>query len=285
MLRNISELGLWDIAHYWHDISPNHKHAKLPLKVEKTLRALAQAASGGLYFRCYQDSLYYHAFHEQAWAVRSVATIFQRKLKRVYQGNYHNKKFLNSLTMTRTAIAKWCRITRTPPPDFWFEPDDPLLTRDIEQLDTFAALTGHGAFTAFPLFNPKEDVPGAGQGDSQATINPSAFNDLEIPVSEKAIREEISRLGRKNALSRYSKQHELKRQFIRYFHEDPSRKRARAARLFFTKLTIEQKKCLVPTYLEQDAEEGVKKAIRTLTGALAEYKSGKPSPWLEGFTV
>lgn len=285
MLRNISELGLWDIAHYWHDISPHEKHAsKPPLEVEKTLRVLAQSASGALYFRCYDDSPYYHAFNEQAWALRSLASIMQRKLKRVCRGDYYNKKFLNSLTMTRTAIAKWCRITNTPAPGFWFDADDPLLTRDIEQLDTYAALTGHGAFAAFPLFSPKKEKPSADQSDSQATINPSAFNDLEIPVSEKAIREEISRLGRKNALLRYSKQHELKREFIRFYHADSSQKYAKAARAFFIKLTIEQKKCLVPTY-EWDEDGSIKKAIRTLTGALAEFKSGKPAPWLEGFTV
>ena len=286
-MREFSELTLWEISHYWHGYSPDQTSpSKLPLEVEKTLRVLAGGASKGLYFRCTKDSTYYQVFSEQAWTIRSIAKIYQRELKRAYQGRRFKKKFLDSLTMTRTAIAKWCKKTNTPAPSFWFDEDDPLLKKSIDQLDTFSALTRNNLFYAFPLFPKQNDVNSINSNShTDATVNPESLNSLMIPSNEKQIKQAISRLAQSNALMKYKTQHEIKKNFIRYFHANKLENRNAAAKAFFATLTTKEKLRLVPTYDESEPEQSLDKAVRTLTTGLREFFSDNPPEWLKGFDL
>jgi hypothetical protein len=53
MLCHFSELSIWEISHYWHGHNPDAtKPNNLPVDVQSTMRVLAAASSGALYFRC-----------------------------------------------------------------------------------------------------------------------------------------------------------------------------------------------------------------------------------------
>lgn len=127
MLHVISELSLWEISHYWHGFNPNQTNPKcLPVEVEKTLRALAASTSRGVYFRCLPRSVYHEAFSDSALAYKILVRSIQRKLRSAYYYRRYNKKFLDGLSMHRIALARWCKTTGVPLPEFWFPPSDPL---------------------------------------------------------------------------------------------------------------------------------------------------------------
>lgn len=285
IMKEFSELSLWDISHYWHGFSPNQTRAsKLPVEVEKTLRVLAAGASRGLYFRCLEHSLYYQAFNEKAWAVRSIAAICQRELKLAYRGVRFKKKFLCSLTMTRTAIALWCKSTNTPAPSFWFDVDDPLLKNRISQLDTIQALSRNGLYQTFPLFVTNENSIQVKQdNENQTSVSLTSLDVLEVPAKEKLIREEISRLARENAFIKHKPLQEIKKRFIRFYHSRKFDSRKDAAREFFDSLSDKERIQLVPTYDSRDPDQSQDKAVRTLTTALREFFSDNPPDWLDDF--
>jgi hypothetical protein len=285
-MKEFFELSLWEISHYWHGYSPSQTDpSKLPLEVEKTLRVLAGGASKGLYFRCTEKSLYYQAFNDQAWAVRSIAEIYQRELKRAYKGDRFKKRFLSSLTMTRIAIAKWCKTTNTPAPEFWFEKDDVLLKKDASELDTVSALSRKGIYKVFPLFaTPTEEQENNNQ-KTDTFVDPSSLDNIEIPSKEKSIKEEISRLARENALTKHKPLQDVKKQFIRYFYAEKHTIKSKAARLFFSGLNELDKIKLVPTYTNKEPKLSEEKAVRTLTEGLREYLSEKDHEWLKGFSL
>lgn len=227
IMKEIPELSLWEISHYWHGFSPRQATSnKLPVDVEKTLRVLAGGASKGLYFRCDVDSPYYEVFRERAWAYRSIVSIYQRELRLVYRGVRFRKKFLHSLSMTRIAIAKWCKVTNTPPPEFWFDADDPLLKKSIEELDTVAALSRNGFYKLVPLFSaPTPETPATDQ--TATSVHPGSLDDIEIPSREKSLKQELSRIAKENALAKHKPLQEIKRTSSVIFMQIRERTRGR----------------------------------------------------------
>lgn len=284
ILKQIPELSIWEISHYWHGVSPSQTSpSKLPIEVEKTMRVLAGGASKSLYFRCVENSLYYQAFNDQAWAVRSISAIYQKELKRAYKGIRFKKSFLNSLTITRTAIAKWCKKTNIPAPEFWFDEDDPLLKKNLNELDTMSAISRNGYFKLISLSDSANET--SKNTETDASINADALKHLEIPSSEKLVRAEISRLARENALSRHKPLQEIKKRFIRHYYAKQYTNRSLAARDFFDALTFKERISLVPTYDEKALKASLDKAVTTLTKALREYESQKEHAWLRDFSL
>lgn len=287
MLHHLSELSLWEISHYWHGHEPDKTTPKaLPLEVQNTLRVLAAASSRALYFRCRPNTVYYQAFSDNAWAVRSIASIYQRELQRTYKLRRFKKKFLDSLTISRTALAKWCLKTHTPLPEFWFSSDDPLTWAKAEELDETAALSHAGHFVLFPLFKKTGPATPSSETAPEETLETSSSSLEGIDAQKKILGEEISRIARQNALAKYEPLYDLKRRFIRFYLANTFGSQTDAARRFFDSLNDQEKIDLVPSYDDNSPDTtppGVK-AIRTLTGALREFKQGKNATWLDGFT-
>lgn len=283
MFSHISELSLWEISHYWHGEKPDStKPSALPIEVEATLRALAGGSSKALYFRCPPSSLYCAAFTDSKLAVEMLTRIFQRELLRAYRYRRYNKKFLDGLTISRTALAKWCKKTKTEFPTFWFPPDDPLRDKSLSELDDISALSKNGELVLFSMSRKNYIDLSFSEG-----LQTSSPNLDDFPSQKKTIDEAISQMARNNAHAKYKELYRIKQEFIRFYKSHNFKTKSQAAGNYYHSLPEQDKRELVPSMniespgLATDAE----KATRTLLGALREYQSGKPQPWLEGFSI
>jgi len=282
MFKHISELSLWEISHYWHGEKPDStKPSTLPIKVEATLRALAGGSSKALYFRCPPSSIYCAAFTDSKLAVEMLTRIFQRELLRAYSYQRYNKKFLDSLTISRTALAKWCKKTKTDFPAFWFPPDDPLRDKSLYELNDISALSKNGELVLFSM--SRKNYIDLSYAEGLQTSSPNLD---DFPSQKKAVDEVISQMAKNNAHAKYKNLYKIKQDFIRFYLAHNFKTKAQAASRFYLAINKEEKLILVPS-MESDipgASSSEEKAVRTLISALREYKSGKPLPWLEGFT-
>jgi hypothetical protein len=283
MFHQCSELSVWEIGHYWHNVSPNSTNPKnLPVEIEKTLRTLAGSVSKGLYYRFPPNSIYCRIFSSSNLFIKAITRVLQIQLMRAYKLRQLDKTFLDSLTITRTALAKWCLKTETPLPDFWFPADDPLRKADSQALDDISKLSRNGALVLFPVSGENFIPMSAGENLAASS------SDLDTsPELKKEIDKAISEIARKNAQTRYQSNYEIKRNFIRYYHEHNFKTKSQAAGHFYCTLSEQEKQELVPS-LDSDipgADAAEQKAVRTLMTALREYKNGDPSTWLEGFKL
>lgn len=283
MFKNISELSLWEISHYWHGEQPDStKASALPIKVEATLRTLAGGSSRALYFRCPPTSIYCSAFTDSKLAVEMMTRAFQRELLRAYRHRRYNKKFLDGLTISRTALAKWCKKSNTEFPEFWFPPDDPLREKSLSELDDISALSKSGELVLFSMSRKNYIDVSFGEG-----LETSSQNMDDFPTQKKAVDEVIRQMAKNNAHAKYRNLYKVKQDFIRYFLSHNFKTKSHAAGSFYCTLTEQEKLDLVPSMGSAlpGADSSEEKATRTLLTALREYKSGKPYPWLEGFTL
>lgn len=82
------------------------------------------------------------------------------------------------------------------------------------------------------------------------------------------IKEAISEMNSKNAKAKYLLLDKHKDQFKTFYKDNSYKNKSQAARDYFTNLSIEGRKVVVPTYYENDHDNGLIKAVRTLTNAL-----------------
>jgi len=281
MLHQLSELSIWEISHYWHGIKPNSTNPKsLPIDVEGTLRTLAAASSKGIYYRSVPGSFYCHAFTDSQLAAQLVTHAYQRELKKAYKRRRYNKKFLDGLTISRVALAKWCIKTKTTFPDFWFPDDDPLRSKKIEEMDDISVLSGNGKYVLFPMNGNNYIRLSTSEGLDASS---SDFEGMKL----KAINEAISQMNKKNAHSKYQGLYAIKLNFIRFYHSRSFISKSEASLLFYRSMSAEEKQILVPSF-ETDwrgSDPNEQKATRTLVAALREYQNNQDAPWLKGFKL
>ena len=80
----------------------------------------------------------------------------------------------------------------------------------------------------------------------------------------------ISEMNRKNAKTRYKTLDNHKEKFKEFFTANNYKNKSQAARDYFSSLSMEDKKIVVRTYFEQDHNNGLEKAVRTLTKYLKQ---------------
>jgi hypothetical protein len=81
-------------------------------------------------------------------------------------------------------------------------------------------------------------------------------------------KEAISEMNSKNAKAKYLLLDKHKEQFKAFYNDNHYTNKSLAARDYFTNLSIQERKVVVPTYYENDHDNGLIKAVRTLTNAL-----------------
>jgi hypothetical protein len=272
VLHDIPQLSIWDLSHYWHSVNPQSTQASnLPVKVQQTLRALALKASKGLYLRCEVGGFIHKVFNEEPVAVSTVSRIYQRELRAAYTGKKYKKKFLSGISMSKKGVLIWCKQTKTEPPSFWFNDDDPLLSKSVSELVSPLSDEQMRKYGYFPMFGKELESPTldnifkVSNADS-LTIEGQAFKEKNSPIAKA-----ISDMASKNAKQRYTILDGIKNEFIEFYQTSNYKNRKEAARIFFESLNSKARIQLVPTYDETDLAQSKEKAVRTLTNALRDF--------------
>lgn len=269
VLKEIDKLSLWDISHYWHGANPQKTSpSRLPLEVQKTMRALALKASKGLYLICKPNSFVYNRLvdTEDQFTIAVVKRIYKREFEYAINGTKYKRKFLSSISMGRKGILIWCKRNKISPPNFWFDEDDPLLSKTIQELDNSLSpeqMKTYGYIALFETANVSENL----KTDFQFSSNvDSGVDKPDFKKKNSIIEEAISEANRANAKARYTKLDKIKANFDKYYSENKTnfKSKAAVATAFFEALTFAEKVLIVPTYDEHDKKEGYKKAIRNL---------------------
>ena len=267
ILKEVEKLSLWDISHYWHGVNPQKTlPSRLPLEVQKTMRALALKASKGLYLICKPNGFIYNRLvdQEDQFTISYVRRCYKREFDYAINGKKYKRKFLSGISMGRKGILIWCKRNNISPPKFWFDENDPLLSKSIEELDTSLPpdqMKIHGYIALFDTSNVNK------KSGNQFDLD--FYTDAEKPDFKKKnsiIEEAISESNRANAKSRYVKLDNIKANFLKFYSENKTnfKSKAAVATAFFEALTFSEKVLIVPTYNENDKKEGYKKAIRNL---------------------
>ncbi|MGJ8620338.1 MAG: hypothetical protein ACSHWN_08400 [Methylophilaceae bacterium] len=273
-MQEFSKLSLWDVCHYWHKYNPQKTDPNnLPIDVQQSIRALTYKLRNTLYFKCTLNSIPHRLFYEEPKSLRLLARDFQRKLKKVYSGRSYNKKFLKTLDLGRLSLLMWCQETNTKPPSFWFDEDDPILDKPVE--DNFSVLPEdekrkYGYFAMFEI--PQESKFQQKSGSNFLIKDSYELADIaEESKITKAVKGAISKRSAENAKAAYKKLDKHKEKYIKFVLESNIKNKSQTARYYFSGLNSEGRKEIVITYYKEDYKECERRAVRTLTTALREH--------------
>ena len=270
-MQEFTRINLWDICHYWHGFNPQKTDPNnLPVEVQVSIRALTFKLRNTLYFKCELNSFSHRLFYQEHKPLRLLARDFQRKLKKAYTGKSYNKKFLQTLDLGRLRLLMWCRDTNTKPPSFWFDDDDPILNKPIE--DNLSGLPEdekrkYGYFAMFETKNENKQEQKCGS----KLVNNNSNNLTDVSEEQKldeAVKDAIRKMNSENAKAKYQRLDQHKDQFKAFYLDNHYKNKSQAARDYFTKLSIQERKIVVPSYYENNHANGLINAVRTLTKAL-----------------
>lgn len=272
-MQSFNRLSVWDICHYWHGFSPQKSNSEnIPLEVETSIRALTLRLSKTLYFKFEVNSIAHNIFYQEHKPIRLLARYFQRKLRKSYSGKSYDKQFLQSLNVGRLSLLKWCQETNLAPPEFWFDPDDPIIKKPVN--DDFISLPDdekrkHGYFALY-------DLPSTTCQKSSLKPISNADSDLTDIADEsklkQAVSQAISNMNKKNARKRYEGADLIKENFLKYYHQNRNNYKSKAdlIREYFSALDYEHKRKIVPTFHERVLDESIEKAVRNLRKLLKD---------------
>lgn len=263
-LQQINRLSIWDISHYWHDFNPQTSSpSRLPLEVQKTLRALAAKAGRSLYLRCGGKSLVYRTLTgpDGQLPLSYVRRVYRREFKYAIEGRKYKRTFLSGINMSRIGLLVWCRENGIKPPAFWFSEDDPLLARPVGELGRRLApeeIVQYGLVMLFDEAPELEDGARRTSGFNMSGAYP-VFKERDSVIEEA-----ISRINRGNAKARFAPAAQLKREYKDFYLAKSYENKSQAARDFFDGLSREQRKILVPIYNEKEHAKFYEHAVRNL---------------------
>jgi hypothetical protein len=263
-LKPVDRLSVWDISHYWHDANPQTSSpSKLPLEVQKTLRALALKASKSLYLRCGKGFIYKSLTDpENELPLSYIRRLYKREFKYVIEGRKYKKSFLSSLNMSRVGVLVWCRENKFKPPSFWFADDDPLLAKPLQELGRKFTPDEIEQYGLILLLN--EESKPAGEHIRTSSDSDLSQDRPDFPEKTSFIKEAISEINKANAKARFAPAEKLKLEFKEYYEANGYKNKSRAARDYFDSLTPEQRKIIVPSYFEREHKSFYRLAVRNL---------------------
>lgn len=275
VLKEIDKLSLWDISHYWHGANPQKTSpSRLPLEVQKTMRALAMKASKGLYLICKPNGFIYNQLvdPEDLFTIGFVKRSYKREFDYVINGRKYKRKFLSSISMGRKGILIWCKRNKIAPPKFWFDENDSLLSKTVEELDTSLSPDQMQKYGYIALFDTDKDSESKQSGFQLAA---DFHADAEKPDFKKKniiIEQAISESNRANAKVRYAKLDKIKSCFVQFYSENKAHYKGKSAiaRAFFEVLPFSEKVLVVPSYNEKHHKEHLEKATRNLLKVIKE---------------
>lgn len=269
VLKEIDKLSLWDISHYWHGANPQKTSpSRLPLEVQKTMRALALKASKGLYLICRPNSFVFNRLvdPEDQFTISVVKRLYKREFEYAIKGTKYKRNFLSNISMGRKGILIWCKRNKVTPPNFWFDEDDPLLSKTIQELDNSLSpeqMQTYGYVALFETANLNESLKTDFQFSSDVD---TGVDKPDFKKKNSIIEEAISEGNRANAKARYIELDKIKVNFVKFYSENKTnfKSKAAVATAFFELLTFAEKVLVVPSYDEKDKKDGIEKAIRNL---------------------
>ncbi|MBX9676136.1 MAG: hypothetical protein K2V71_05965 [Methylotenera sp.] len=268
ILKELDKLSIWDLSHYWHGFNPQKSTASnLPLEVQKTMRALALKASKSLYLLCRPKGFTYNRLTdpEDQLTISIVKRIFKREFDLVIRGKKYKHKFLSDISIGRKSVLIWCKKNKITPPNFWFDANDPLVSKSIEELDISLSPEQMQSYGYIALFNISQHNNLLNGFQFSSDINTDSHRP-DFKQKSLIIKEAISESNRVNAKARYTKLDEIKANFEKYYSENRSNFKSKASTsiAFFESLTFAQKVLVVPSYDVNDKKDGYKKAVRNL---------------------
>ncbi len=130
MLVHVKKLSLWEIAHYWHDCDPRLSSThQLPLEVRDTLLVLTKMLNTKIFVFVEKHRAYLLKLFRY---IQQISTeCFLQNLQKSIDEKVFDKRFFNSMLMTRNELARWCIDNNEPLPKFWF-PDNEKYPYDLD---------------------------------------------------------------------------------------------------------------------------------------------------------
>lgn len=122
-LQKMAMMSVWEVGHRWAGFDPDETDPENPPKaVKEMLRELLEAVSTLL-------NLFDKSGREQLDKyVPIIGHIIPNKAllraAELLHARQFPKKELDDLYILKTEVEKWCRITGSPVPSFWFAPDE-----------------------------------------------------------------------------------------------------------------------------------------------------------------
>lgn len=130
MLVHIKTLSLWEIAHYWHDCDPTLSSThQIPLKVRDTLLVLTKTSNTKISVFVEKHRAYLLKLFRYNQQISTEC--FLQNLQNSIDKKVFDKRFFNSMLMTRNELARWCIDNNEPLPKFWF-PDNDKYPYDLD---------------------------------------------------------------------------------------------------------------------------------------------------------
>lgn len=270
-LKTINRLSLWDISHYWHGFNPlKTSPSRLPIEVQKSIRALALKASKNLQLRCTTKGLIYKSLTDpdNELPLSYVRRAYRREFKYAIEGRKYKKSFLTNINMSRSGVLIWCKENNFKPPAFWFADDDPILKKSVEELDkklTPEEIEKYGMVTLFseeprPIGSPPNNPIDTAMSQQKPESHPQ----------DSLIQAALSRMNKANAKVRYEPADKLKAEFKEFFKSKGYRVKSHAARDFFESLDPASRRFIVPSYFETEHDQFIDNAVRNLREVLKE---------------
>lgn len=269
ILQEVNRLSIWDLSHYWHGFNPQKSTpSRLPLDVQKTIRALTLKASKSLYLRCTVNGFVHRKLidAEDQIAISWVRRLYKREFDFAIKGKKYKRSFLSDISISRKSVLIWCKKNNFEPPKFWFRDDDPLLSKSVEELDTALSPEQMQQYGYIALFNPTQTEKNQNTSYQFSTDADIESEKLDIKRKNSIIEEAISEINKANAKARYKELDDVKASFIKYYQSNKSlgQHKSELARQFFYSLSFAEKVLVVPTYTEKDKKTGYEKAVRNL---------------------
>jgi hypothetical protein len=139
--------------------------------------------------------------------------------------------------------------------DYVIEPSESMVSKEAEELPVVLKYIADNNLSEMKVF--------------RSTVGNDNLNSL-AEENQSDVNKVISEMNRKNAKSRYESLDKHKELFKDFFTANNYKNKSKAARDYFSSLSLDDKKIVVPTYYEQDHSNGLDKAVRTLTNYLKQ---------------
>ena len=162
-------------------------------------------------------------------------------------------KRIEELTLVPNNYLVGALISNPSLEDYVIDPSESMVSKEADELLAVLKYIDENNLTNMKVF--------------RSTIDSNTL-DLLTEESQSDINKVISEMNRKNAKARYEPLDKHKVQFKEFFTLNNYKNKSQAARDYFSSLSLEDKKIVVPTYYDQDHQNCLAKAVRTLTNHL-----------------
>lgn len=139
--------------------------------------------------------------------------------------------------------------------DYVIEPSESWVSKEAEELPIVLKYIEENNLSEMKVFRSTDDL------DTLSSLTEENQSDVNKVISE---------MNRKNAKARYESLDKHKALYKEFFTANNYKNKSQAARDYFSQLSLEDKRIVVPSYYEQDHINCLDRAVRTLTNYLKQ---------------